>query len=62
MVKRHTRPNPQKHIQGGIVEREARFTCNVMLTIPAAEPTRVGSKQLATATRVRVARKTGEDQ
>ena len=24
MIKRHTRPNPQKNIKGGIVEREAR--------------------------------------
>ena len=26
MVKRHTRPNPQKHIKGGIAEREGSST------------------------------------
>ena len=26
MVKRHTRPNPQRGVQGGIVEKEASLT------------------------------------
>ncbi len=35
MIKRHTRPNPQKNIKGGIVEREASIhASNVMLLDP----------------------------
>jgi large subunit ribosomal protein L24 len=38
MVKRHTRPNPQRGVQGGIVEREAALhLSNVMLWNPAAK-------------------------
>jgi len=35
LIKRHTRPNPQKNIKGGIVEREASIhASNVMLVDP----------------------------
>jgi large subunit ribosomal protein L24 len=35
MIKRHTRPNPQKNIKGGIVEREgAMHASNVQLVCP----------------------------
>ena len=34
-IKRHTRPNPQKNIKGGIVEREAPLhASNVQLVCP----------------------------
>ena len=61
MIKRHTRPNPQKNIKGGIVEREAPIhASNVMLLDPDTnEPTRVGKKVLADGTRVRIGRKSG---
>ncbi len=61
MIKRHTRPNPQKNIKGGIVEREASIhASNVMLIDPDTnEPTRVGKKTLSDGTRVRIARKGG---
>ena len=61
LVKRHTRPNPQKNIKGGIVEREAPIhISNVMLYDPdAKKPTRVGSKVLEDGRRVRVARRSG---
>ena len=61
MMKRHTRPNPQKNIKGGIVEREASIhASNVMLLDPDTnEPTRIGSKTLADGRRVRIARKSG---
>ena len=37
LIKRHTRPNPQKNIKGGIVEREAAIhASNVMLAWMAA--------------------------
>ena len=61
LIKRHTRPNPQKNIKGGIVEREAAIhASNVMLLDPDTnEPTRIGSKTLADGTRVRIGRKSG---
>ena len=60
MVKRHTRPNPQKQIQGGIAESERSIhISNVMLTTSNGQVTRVGSKVEGNS-RVRVARKTGE--
>jgi large subunit ribosomal protein L24 len=61
LIKRHTRPNPQKNIKGGIVEREAAIhASNVMLIDPETnEATRIGSKKLADGTRVRIGRKSG---
>jgi large subunit ribosomal protein L24 len=46
IIKRRTRPNPQKNIKGGIVEREAPIhISNVQLVCPAcAKPTRIGQK------------------
>ncbi len=46
IIKRHTRPNPQKNIKGGIVEREAPIhASNVMLVDPDTnEATRIGSQ------------------
>ena len=36
MIKRHTRPNPQKQIKGGIAERESPIAIsNVMIVCPA---------------------------
>jgi len=50
MVKRHTRPNPQKGTQGGIVEKEAALhISNVQLW----NPVRVGIRTLADGRRVR---------
>ena len=61
LIKRHTRPNPQKNIKGGIVEREASIhASNVMLLDPDTnEPTRVGKKVLSDGSRVRIGRKSG---
>ena len=61
LIKRHTRPNPQKNIKGGIVEREAAIhASNVMLLDPETnEPTRIGSKTLSDGLRVRIGRKSG---
>lgn len=61
MLKRHTRPNPQKNIKGGIVEREGTIhASNVMLIDPETnEPTRVGYKTLADGRKVRIGRKSG---
>lgn len=61
MVKRHTRPNPQKNIKGGIVEREAPIDIsNVALVDPETnKPTKVGRKRLEDGSLTRVARISG---
>jgi large subunit ribosomal protein L24 len=61
LIKRHTRPNPQKNIKGGIVEREASIhASNVMLLDPeTSEPTRIGTKTLPDGRRIRIGRKSG---
>ena len=61
MVKRHTRPNPQRNIKGGIVERESPINVsNVMLVDPETKrPTRVGTRKLDDGRRVRVAARSG---
>jgi large subunit ribosomal protein L24 len=61
LVKRHTRPNPQKNIKGGIVEKEASIhASNVMLIDPDTnEPTRIGHKFLTDGHKVRISRKSG---
>jgi large subunit ribosomal protein L24 len=46
IIKRHTRPNPQRNIKGGIVEREASVhASNVQLICPeCGKMTRVGHR------------------
>lgn len=60
-IKRHTKPNPQKNVKGGIVERESSIhASNVMLVDPeTSKPTRVGARFLEDGRKVRVARKSG---
>ena len=55
MVKRHTRPNPQRGVQGGIVEKEAALhLSNVMLWNPVTKKgDRIGVRALADGRRVR---------
>ena len=64
LVKRHTRPNPQKQIKGGIAERESTIhVSNLMLTTSDGHATRLGFRVETIggkARRVRIARKTGE--
>jgi len=62
MVKRHTRPNPQRGTQGGIVEKEASLhLSNVMLWNPVAKRgDRVGIRALADGRRVRFFKSNGE--
>ena len=61
MIKRHTRPNPQRRIQGGIVEREAAIhMSNVMVVSPDSQKrSRVGYKILDDGRKVRVAKVDG---
>ena len=58
-VKRHTKPNPQKNIKGGIVQREASLNAsNVQLVCPACNAaTRIGNRILDDGSRVRICRK-----
>jgi len=64
MVKRHTRPNPQRQIKGGIAERESSIALsNVMILTSGGIPSRIGYKfegEGASARRLRIARKTEE--
>ena len=58
VIKRHTKPNPQRNIKGGIVEREASLhASNVQLVCPACgKPTRIGHSTQGDR-KVRVCRK-----
>jgi large subunit ribosomal protein L24 len=60
-VKRHTKPNPQRNIKGGIAEREAAIhVSNVMVVSPEDDRrTRIGVKTLADGRKARVARRGG---
>ena len=59
MIKRHTRPNPQRNIKGGILEREAALhASNVQLVCPeCSKATRVGHRVLGDGRKVRICRK-----
>jgi large subunit ribosomal protein L24 len=62
MVKRATKPNPQKGTPGGLIEKEASIhASNVMLLNAATgRGSRVGYKTLEDGRKVRVFRSTGE--
>jgi large subunit ribosomal protein L24 len=59
IIKRHTKPNPQKNIKGGVVEREASIhASNVQLVCPeCGKQTRIGRKILGDGRKVRICRK-----
>ena len=59
IINRHTKPNPQKNIKGGVVEREASVhASNVQLVCPeCGKQTRVGRKVLGDGRKVRICRK-----
>ena len=60
MVKRHTRPNPQRQIKGGIAERESPLAIsNVMLLTSGGVATRVNYR-VEGGRRTRIAKKGGE--
>jgi large subunit ribosomal protein L24 len=61
MIKRHTRPNPQKNVKGGIVEREAPVhVSNVMVVSPdSGQRSRIGFRILDDGRKVRVAKVDG---
>jgi large subunit ribosomal protein L24 len=57
-LKRHTRPNPQRQIKGGIVEREAPIhVSNVMIVCGSCgKATRIGHNVLSDGKKVRICR------
>jgi large subunit ribosomal protein L24 len=61
MIKRHTRPNPQKSIKGGIVEKEASIhISNVAIVCKnCKEHTRIGIAVLEDGRRERTCKKCG---
>ena len=62
VVKRHTRPNPQRGTSGGIIETESSIAVsNVALFNPVTGAgDRVGVKRLEDGRKVRIFRSTGE--
>ena len=59
MIKRHTKPNPGRQIQGGVIEREAPLQAsNVQVVCPeCGKATRIGRKILGDGRKVRICRK-----
>jgi large subunit ribosomal protein L24 len=62
MVKKHQRPNPQRNVQGGIVQKEAPLhASNVALLNPATRKAdRVGVRTLKDGRKVRFYKSNGE--
>ena len=62
VVKRHTKPNPQQGISGGIIEKEVSVhISNVALFNPVTgKGDRIGIKELEDGRKVRVFKSTGE--
>ncbi|HTP38581.1 MAG TPA: 50S ribosomal protein L24 [Steroidobacteraceae bacterium] len=61
-VKRHTKPNPQANVQGGIIEKEMPLAASkVGIWNPGSKKAdRVGIKQLADGKKVRFFKSNGE--
>ena len=61
MIKRHTRPNPNKGVQGGILEREAPIQIsNLKVICPeCGKPSRMGRQRLEDGRGVRVCKNCG---
>ena len=59
IINLHTKPNPQRQIKGGLVEREAGLhASNVQVVCPeCGKPTRLGRKVLGDGRKVRICRK-----
>ena len=59
IIKRHTRPNPQKNIKGGIVEKEGPINVSNVMVVCAScgKHTRIGHTVLPDGSKVRVCRR-----
>ena len=66
MIKRHTKPNPQRQVKGGVVEREAPIAVSKLMVVDpdSGKPTRVGWKRIEQGGKrksVRVAKVSGKE-
>ena len=63
MIKRHTKPNPQRQVKGGVVEREAPIAVSKLMVIDpdSGKPTRIGWKRNSDGTSARVAKVSGKE-
>ncbi|HEY2462137.1 MAG TPA: 50S ribosomal protein L24 [Candidatus Acidoferrum sp.] len=61
IMKRHTRPNPQKNIKGGIVEKEASINVSNVMVIceSCGKHSRIGHTVLPDGTKVRNCKRCG---
>jgi large subunit ribosomal protein L24 len=59
VLKHHERPNRQKGIAGGIIEREAPIDVSNVMLFEGGRPVRVGFQILQDGRKVRVSKKTG---
>ncbi len=61
MLRRHTRPNPQQNIKGGVVERESPVVLSNLMVIcqECGKPTRIGHTFLSDGQKVRTCKKCG---
>ena len=61
IIKRHTRPNPNKNVKGGIVEKEGPMNVSNVLIICSScgKHTRIGHTVLADGKKVRSCRRCG---
>ncbi len=59
ILKHHERPNRQRGIAGGIVEREAPIDASNLMLLEGGRPVRVGYQVLQDGRKVRVSKKTG---
>jgi large subunit ribosomal protein L24 len=59
ILKHHERPNRQRGIAGGIVEREAPIDASNVMVIEGGKPTRIGFQILQDGRKVRIAKKSG---
>jgi large subunit ribosomal protein L24 len=61
IIKRHTRPNPNKQIRGGILDKEGPIhVSNVSLLCSDCGPTRIQHREKAEGRKVRVCAKCGQ--
>jgi len=63
MIKRHTRPNPQKNVKGGILERESPLRLDKLQVVcpSCGEATRTGSHRNEEGSAARFCRKCNSD-
>ncbi len=63
MVKRHTKPDPGRNKQGGIIEKEAPIHISnvAMFNAATGKADRIGFKSLQDGNKVRIFKSTGEN-